>query len=179
MKTSLTLIGLLITTSLMAQQAKNVAYRQLSKSLDDDGKTLMLDIRGEQIDGQKLRYKRSFNVANLSTSEKEALKNHVLDSLGVNEEPKSPPSPKSPEAGTEIVTFSCESCTGKNRLEVYGNGFTSTREFDSSKEKEPAFPLELKLNPGEYRLMYWQNKVLHIQSTFTVKAGEANVVKVK
>ena len=35
------------------------------------------------------------------------------------------------------------------------------------------------LKPGEYRLMYWQNKVMQIQDTFTVKAGEPGEVRIK
>lgn len=181
MKTLVTLIYLGIGASAMAQQPETSAYRQLSKSINDDGKTLSIQLSGERLNGQKIQYDRKFNVADLSAEQRNALKSRVLDSLGVNmpDPPKPPRPPKPLPAGTETVTFACETCTGKSRLEVYGNGFTSTRQFDAKKDEKPAFPLTLTLNPGDYRLMYWQNKVLQIQSTFTVKAGEANVVKVK
>lgn len=179
MKILTTLISLFATTVVLAQQPDKPAYKQLSKSIDDDGKTLAIDVRGEQVNGQKLRYKRTFNVASLSAQEREALKNRVLDSLGVNDMPTPPKPPAPPQAGTETVTFECKTCTGKSRLEVYGNGFTSTREFDSSKDREPTFPFTLTLNPGTYQYIYWQNKVKQMQLPFTVKAGETNVVNVK
>ena len=132
----------------MAQQAQKPIYSQLSKSINDDGKTLAIDIAGEQVNGQKIRYKHAFDVDHFSAEQKEALKNRVLDSLGVNDVPTSP---KSPQASTETVTFTCESCTGKGRVEVYGNGITSTRIIDSRQDENHSFPLRLQLGPGDYR----------------------------
>lgn len=84
------------------------------------------------------------------------------------------------QAATPVtVTFSCETCTGKGKLMINGNGYSKTQEFTVKKGEKPAFPLELSLEPGEYKLTYWQNKVLQIQSSFTVKEGEATTVKVK
>ncbi|MBD2757019.1 hypothetical protein [Spirosoma validum] len=176
MKILTALMALLFSTIAIAQQTEKPAYKQLSKSIDNDGKTLAIEINGEQVNGQKLRYKHTFNVADLSAEQRQSLTNRVLDSLGVNEVPQSP---KSPQAGTETVTFDCKTCTGKSRLEIYGNGFTSTRQFDSNKDREPAFPFTLNLNPGTYQYTYWQNKVQQMKLPFTVKAGETNVVTVK
>lgn len=176
MKTLLILFGLGIATTALAQQTAKPAYTHLSKSINDDGKTLSIDISGEQTNGQKLRYNRTFNVAKFSAEERKTLTNRVLDSLGVNDDSQSP---KPPQAGTETVRFECPTCTGKSRLEIKGDDFSSIREFDSKKDDEPAFPFTLALNPGTYQYTYWQNKVQQIQLSFTVKTGGQNVVKVK
>lgn len=179
MKLLTTLIGLFVGTAALAQQTEKPVYKQLSKSINDDGKTLAIDINGEQVTGQKLRYKRTFNVADLSAEQKEALTNHVLDSLGINDVPKPPSPPAPPQTSWQTVTFDCETCTDKGRLEVYGNNLTSTRTTDSRQDGDHSFPLKLDLIPGDYRLKYYQKSVLQIQSTFTVKEGEKTVVKVK
>lgn len=179
MKTLITLLCFGVTTLAVAQQTEKPAYAHLSKSIDDDGKTLTIDINGEQVNGQKLRYKRAFNVANFSADQRDALKNRILDSLGVNDVPKLPDPPAPSRSGWETVRFNCESCTSKGRLEVYGNNITATRTIDDRNDGNHAFPLKLSLLPGEYQLIYYQKRVLQIQSTFTVKPGETNVVTVK
>lgn len=152
--------------------------------------------------GKALNYKRTFNTANLSHSEQEALKNRILDSLGIGQ-PKNPPtlltlpmpsggamiqSPQPPippdndavSGDKEAVTFQCESCTGKIKLSVDSvsedYSFQRDTKVDGNKR---FFPYQLLLEPGDYRLVYYQNGVLQIQSTFTVKKGQANTVVVK
>lgn len=181
MKTLVALICLGIGTSAVAQQSEMSAYKQLSRSINDDGKTLAIQISGERVNGQKIHYDRTFNVVDLSAEQRNALKNRVLDSLGVNmPDPPKPPSPPKPlPAGTETVTFACETCRGRTKLIISGSNFSSTREVNTTKEDKPAFPFELTLRSGEYRYEYWQNGVQQMQLPFTVKAGERTVVKVK
>ena len=181
MKTLVALICLGIGTSAMAQQHEASAYRQLSRSINDDGKTLTIQVSGARVDGQKIHYDCTFNVADLSAEQRNALKNRVLDSLGVNlPDPPKPPSPPKPlPAGTETVTFACETCRGRTKLIITGSGFSATHEVNTTKEDKPAFPFELTLQPGKYRYEYWQNGVQQMHLPFTVKAGEENVVKVK
>lgn len=181
MKTLIALICLGVGTSAIAQQSETSAYRQLSRSINDDGKTLVIQLSGERVDGQKIYYDRTFNVTDLSAEQRDALKNRVLDSLGVNmPDPPKPPSPPEPlSAGTETVTFACETCRGRTKLIISGPNFSSTRELNTTKEDKPAFPFELTLRPGEYRYEYWQNGVQQMQLPFTVKAGIENRVTVK
>ena len=81
---------------------------------------------------------------------------------------------------TTGVRFVCESCRGRMKLTVSGNGISIIREQYPNWGKKPTlFPLTLTLKPGEYLLMYWQNKVMQIQETFTVKAGKTNEVAIK
>ena len=80
----------------------------------------------------------------------------------------------------DSVKFICESCTGRMKMQVSGNDVSIIREqYPDFREKPTLFPLTLTLKPGEYLLMYWQNKVMQIQETFTVKAGETNEVRIK
>lgn len=178
----------------MAQQ---VSYRQVNTSVNDNGTDeLAIRVSAERADGQRMQYSRTFDVRGLNKTQREALKNHVLDSLGVGNTPPPPgpptpptvvttPLPPTPAApmtaptGTEVVRLVCPSCTDQMRLEISGTGYTYSRSHSSDKEKASIFPLELSMAPGDYRLMYWQNKVLQMQTPFTVKAGEKNVITVK
>jgi hypothetical protein len=182
----LLLISLFIGTSLAAT-GQTSSYSSLSSHINDEEKTLSIRISGEK-DGRPVQYNRTFNVASLTKVQRDALKNRVLDSLGLGDAPNppsppSPPTPKHPDQrlaeAESNVTFTCKTCTAKGKLSISGDGFSMTREFDSSKDDKPVFPFSLSLEPGEYRLMYWQNKVLQIQSSFTVKAGEKNTIVVK
>ena len=151
-----------------------------------------------QVDGRAIDYQRTFDVTRLSDRAKDYLKHRIFDSLGVGrsagaEPPKPPVSPNPPgpsESNTadggvgmadeQTVTFRCETCTGKIKLILARStddySFERATRIDSQKR---FFPYQLPLPPGEYRLQYFQNDVLQIQSTFTVKAGEENTVVVK
>ncbi len=89
------------------------------------------------------------------------------------------PSESVPE-GQSNVTFQCETCTGKIKLALVRStddySFERDTKIDSRKR---VFPYQLSLPAGEYRLSYFQNDVLQMQSTFTVKLGEESTVVVK
>ncbi len=177
MKVTLTFLALLAGTLTMAQTS---VYTQVNTSINEtDNRELAIQIKAERADGQQVRYNRTFDVRGLSKKEKEALTTHILDSLGLNTAPPTPPTPLSRPEGTEVVKVLCSSCTGRIRLEINGNGYSYAQTHDTDKEKTPFLPLELNMKPGEYRLAYWQNKVLQIQKPFTIKAGEENVITVK
>ena len=106
-----------------------------------------------------------------------------VDSPGVD-------SPGRPEGGTfygdsdtdeqQNVTFRCETCTGKIKLALTRSTEDYSFERDTKIDGQKRFfPYDIPLPPGEYRLKYFQNDILQIQSTFTVKSGQANTVVVK
>ena len=204
MKSLLTLIllgaGIVATAQTSRQSTTHT-------QINDDGKTMSVRVEG-QVNGRAIDYQRTFDVTRLSDRAKDDLKHHIFDSLGIGEPPRRsagavdspkpplpptpPTSPTSPgplksgsdgESDTDDeqnVTFRCETCTGKIKLTVTRstNDYSFERDTKIDSQKR-FFPYQLPLPPGEYRLAYFQNDVLQIQSTFTVKAGEENTVVVK
>ena len=186
MKTILTSLFLALSLSALAQQSR---YATTHTSINDDDKELSIQVEGT-VNGKAISYNRRFNVVGLSSAQKDALKNSVFDSLGLGEAPKPPIAPAPPKppraaapdnetAGDETVTFRCNTCTGRMRLEVTGNNFSLSRETDSKKDSHKPFPITVTMSPGEYRYTYWQNGVQQMQLPFTVRSGETNVVTVK
>ena len=94
MKTSLACTLALISSLAFAQ--KNIS---INRSIHDDGKTLSIRVDGT-IDGQSINYNRTFNVGHLSKTERNDLRDHLLDSLGVGlpEPPIAPHPPVAPRA---------------------------------------------------------------------------------
>ncbi|QJD78659.1 hypothetical protein [Spirosoma rhododendri] len=161
-----------------AATAQTSTYSSTHSSINDTDKTLSIQINGQR-NGREFAYNRTFDVRGLNKTQKEAIKNRVLDSLGLGE---NPPAPHRPEAainatGEVPVTFVCPTCEGRVKLMVSGPT-TITEEFDAPKNKG-RFPRTLTLLPGEYQYEYWQNGVQQMRLPFTVKAGEGNEVKVK
>jgi hypothetical protein len=73
--------------------------RSLSKSMDDNGGQLSISVHGE-VYGKRIDYIRTCCVEGLSKSERNALTDRVLNSLGVGkmESPASPLPPIAPDA---------------------------------------------------------------------------------
>lgn len=92
MKTLVILILALSGSVVFAQK-----HSSISRSINDDGKTLSIRVNGT-VDGRAVDYDRTFDVADLSKTEREALRNRILDSLNVGtpEPPKPPKAPASP-----------------------------------------------------------------------------------
>lgn len=184
------LLFLLLVSSVAVAQRQHV-----SKSVTDDGKTLDVHYEVDR-NGQHVRYDRTFKIRGLSAVEKERIVARIEDSLGINVTPPTPPTPPAaptpptppspydpddaPDADQARVRFTCESCTGKVRLLIDSESgdFSYARSFTIDRAK-PLFPYRISLQPGPYRLKYYQNDVLQIQSTFTVKSDEPNTVVVK
>ncbi|GAB3985010.1 hypothetical protein GCM10028806_60970 [Spirosoma terrae] len=94
MKTILTTLLALTGSLVLAQK-----HSSLNRSINDDGKTLSIRVNGT-INGEPIDYNRTFDVANLTKEERDALRVRVLDSLNVSmpEPPKAPVAPRAPQA---------------------------------------------------------------------------------
>jgi|GEM_PF-886813 len=73
------------------------ADTSIHKNVNDDGKTMHIKL-SYSIDGKLIqKYKQSFPIAGMSKADKEALVNHIMDSLGIpNTPPSPPPAPPKP-----------------------------------------------------------------------------------
>ncbi|AKD57625.1 hypothetical protein [Spirosoma radiotolerans] len=89
MKTLATTL-LAFTTSLALAQ-----HSSISRSINDDGKTLSIRIKGT-VDDKPIDYDRTFDVSSLNKAERNALREHILDSLNVAvpEPPRPPVAPR-------------------------------------------------------------------------------------
>ena len=169
------LVLLLTSFTTLAQTS---VQSNLNTSINDNGKTFLIQIDGDR-SGKAIHYKRTFDVGGMSQEQKEAMKNRVLDSLGLGEAPPQPAQPNTPmTSAVEKVSFTCPTCTGKTKISISGNGFSAEREIEDDKNK-PAFPFDLEMPPGAYRYEYRQNDVLQMQLPFVVKTGQKNTVQVK
>ncbi|MBC3786176.1 hypothetical protein [Spirosoma utsteinense] len=200
MKSLLTLVLLSMGTVALAQTSRQSTT---STTINDDGKILSVQVDG-QVDSRSVEYRRTFDVARLSNRAKDDLKHRIFDSLGIGQptQPLSPPAPPAPPAPprggvyyTESaesvrndsetveesnVTLQCASCTGKIKLAITRSTDDYSVERDAKADSQKRFfPYELPLPPGEYRLKYYQNDVLQIQSTFTVTPGKESTVVIK
>ena len=75
----------------------------LSRSIDDNGTTLKINVRGT-VNGKHIDYNKTFDVAGLSKEERLELRERVLDSLGVGNiaTPKPPKEPAEPAVVASI-----------------------------------------------------------------------------
>lgn len=78
MKTLVTALLALSTSLVMAQHNNSI-----SRSINDDGKTLSIRINGT-VDDKPIDYDRTFDVSGLNKDERNALREHILDSLHVS-----------------------------------------------------------------------------------------------
>lgn len=148
---------------------------QRSIAEKDNGRIYSVIIKAKKW-GKSIEHKQNFGSAGLTDAQKDSIKNHLLDSLGL---------PKLIERAPVLpisvpnVIFNCAGCAGKSEFEVYGANFTSTRKGSPNKKSKPLFPLAMNLSPGEYKMVYKQRKSAKIKVRFTVKINEKNVIKVK
>ena len=54
------------------------------KSITDSGKTLTITVKANTPD-KKIDYEKSFDVRDMSSEEKDKLKEHIFDSLGIKD----------------------------------------------------------------------------------------------
>jgi len=94
MKKVLTILLAGVSTLAFAQKKID-----LSRSIDDDGKTLSISVHGT-VDGKRIDYNRTFQVADLSKEKRNEIVDSVLDSLGLDKI-KAPSPPSSPQAPHE------------------------------------------------------------------------------
>ncbi|WP_439555026.1 hypothetical protein [Dyadobacter sp.] len=111
MEKILTILLACSSTFALAQQK-----RHLSRSIDDDGKTMSIRVTGT-IDGREINFSHSYDVAELSRHERVELRDEVLESitsgeLDVPESPQPPlvpvaaPAPPVPPTPEEPVVYS-------------------------------------------------------------------------
>lgn len=168
-------ISLILIANLATGQTLS-PYKQLGQSINDDGKTLQMEIKGQRVNGEKVKYKRTFDVSALSESQRDSLKTRVLDSLGIKNTVAKSNASTLPLVSQ--VQFVCNNCSSKGNLEVYGNNFVSTRRIDG-KDETRAFPLSMQLAPGDYRLVYYRRKKSESrQLLFTVKEDQKSIVAI-
>jgi hypothetical protein len=73
-------IGLAASAQTTARKVEKV---NIDKSIDNDGKNLHIKISGTKGD-KPIKFDRTYNIKGMSRPQVEAVKKHVLDSLGVN-----------------------------------------------------------------------------------------------
>ncbi|GAB4010015.1 hypothetical protein GCM10028808_19940 [Spirosoma migulaei] len=91
MKTLVTAFLALSASVAMAQHGTSI-----SRNINDDGKTLSIRVKGT-VDDKPIDYDRTFDVSNLNKDERDALREHILDSLNVSM-PAPPRPPRAPRA---------------------------------------------------------------------------------
>lgn len=160
MKKLLTILLAGVSTLAIAQKKNH-----LSRSIDDDGKTLSIRVTGT-IDGKGVDFERSFDVEELTKEERMALRDKVLDSIEAGNmdlpappEPKSPskptpPAPPAPLEPMEPVIYS--SNDAKAHIWVSDNNNEKT----STIPGENGYTKQVRYNPesGELFLRYRFNK---------------------
>jgi hypothetical protein len=151
MKKILTILLAGVTTLAVAQKKSN-----LSRSIDDDGKTLSIQMTGT-IDGRKISFDKSFDVADMSKEERMALRDRVLDSIGSGNmelpelpKPRSKPCPAipPPPGPQEAMDFSS--------VEVNADPDYEATPPVSADSDDKGFTKHVKFNPesGEMFLRY-------------------------
>jgi hypothetical protein len=151
MKTLVTTLLALVSSLAIAQK-----HSSISRNINDDGKTLSIRVNGT-VDGKSIDYDRSFDVSDMNQDERNALREHILDSLNVGmPEPPKPPTaprvtlrtpavpkpPRSPHVyngnSTVIIT------DGDNPM-VYASGSGDERQVTAVSGKNP-YTKEVKYN---------------------------------
>jgi hypothetical protein len=90
----LTFALLLCAGSVFGQKSKSTTSN-LSTSISDDDKELSIQIKGT-MNGKKIDFDRTYNIANLSKKEKNKLIHSIEDSLGIKLNIDTPPIPPVP-----------------------------------------------------------------------------------
>lgn len=153
MKKILTILLAGVSTLAIAQKRNH-----LSRSIDDDGKTLSIRVTGT-IDGKGIDFEKSFDVEELTKEERMALRDKVLDSIEAGNidlpsppEPKSvsPPTPPTPPEPLEPVIYS--SNDAKAHIWISDNNNENT----STVAGENGYTKQVRFNPesGELFLKY-------------------------
>jgi hypothetical protein len=176
---------ILFTTLLAGLTLSSLAQTVVSSmQTTDNEKILSMNVVGTHA-GRPFRHRMEFDMAGLTPTQRDSLHQQVvqaLNQLGIADVPGLKKRESAPATENSIleVVFRCETCTGKGKLQIYGDGgFVITRSFNTKRDAQPFFPYTARLGSGPYRLVYIQNGVRQIQSDFKVKAGGPNVVMVK
>ena len=97
------LITILLSTACLSAMAQKNSKDNLSESIHDDGKTMSVKITGD-VNGRSVNYSNNFNVKGMSTAQKDALTQHIADSLGIKSSHRpTPPTP--PTTDRRVYAF--------------------------------------------------------------------------
>jgi hypothetical protein len=132
MKTLTTTLLALTTSLVMAQHNTSI-----SRSINDDGKTLSIRINGT-VDDKPIDYDRTFDVSGLTKDERNALRERILDSLHVSMPepprirvtprvtlaPRAPMAPSAPLAPRAPLTVQSPRQLGESVSVITTNGRT-------------------------------------------------------
>ncbi|WDF53440.1 hypothetical protein [Mucilaginibacter sp. KACC 22063] len=69
--------------TLQASAQKSSKQENISKSISDNGKTMHVKISATK-NGKLVRFSHTYNVKGLTSAQKDSIKRHVTDSLGIN-----------------------------------------------------------------------------------------------
>lgn len=179
------ILTLLLVGLYLSATAQTVIEHMATTNNDD---VLAMTITGKR-DGNSFRHALRFDVKGMTIPQRDSLYEQTLRTLGILGIANVPGQKTSSTVDTTsekpggTITFRCETCSGKGRLEVYGNGYTVTRVIDHRPDEAHSFPMRIRFAPGDYRLLYYEKHglkyVLQTQSTFTAKSDEAGTVTVK
>ncbi len=153
MRKIFTLILASVTSLALAQEKVN-----LSRSVDDNGRNLSIRVIGH-VNGKFVDYDRTFTVEGLTKSDREALTDRVLDSLGVAkiEQPVAPLAPVPPTLPLKEYHSKGIVANSSHNLEP-SPPFETNRSHDhASSEKNPLIK-EVWLD---------ENSFLHLRYSFT------------
>ena len=175
MKTILTTLLLSLSVSAVAQTVVH------SMQTADNLQTLSMTVTGKR-DGRPFRHNLRFDVAGMTQTQRDSLYQQMLRTLDMLDI-RNVPGMKRPGADVVIrgdsVVFRCETCGRKGQLEIRRGDYLATRSIGAKRAPQNRFPMTMHLGPGDYQMLYRQRGNREVQSSFTVKAGEPNVVTVK
>jgi len=96
---------LLLSACSLVALAQHKTKQSLHQDIDDDGKTLTVNISGTS-GGKNIQYYRQFNVAGMNKQKKDAMLNRITDSLGINRHnnPSVPPAPAANSSSRSVTS---------------------------------------------------------------------------
>ena len=136
MKTAITLALLGISVAAIGQERSSI-----SRSINDNGKTLRIKIDVEQ-PNRDIHYDQEFDAVGMSKEEKESLISSIQDSLGVHvvvSPPRAPKPPTAPRGGVRATRYE----SGEVAVVARGNGNSGNR----SKNEDSNLPKNVIVAP--------------------------------
>lgn len=79
---TISISGLALTAAAQTRHKDETAV--FHKSIDDDGKTMHIAINGIKTNKTPVKFDKVYNVKGMSKMQKDSIKKHVVDSLGIN-----------------------------------------------------------------------------------------------
>lgn len=124
------LITLLLAASSFVASAQNKTKQSLHQDIDDDGKTMTINISGTS-GGKAIQYYKQFDVAGMSKKVKDAMVNRITDSLGINRHNNPPEPPSAP------ATVSSRSVTSSVHSSIHEHNDTMVVQITGTRNNKP------------------------------------------